>query len=179
MYVINFANVQVFFLSKLICTTEIIGIIGIHPNSPNSSTPGSQVMKALNEKRAKRDHLKEQALTTGFENSGKQCFKQLKSKLPPNSNGDQKNHQGISCGYHPLFQLRFLGVNRWMSRVLSQNLAVKTAQQTAVFCFNQDVFADVVTGDLRCNRMMAGLVKTTLDNSRNVVALDASIWQVV
>lgn len=57
------------FFPKLICTTEIIGIIGIHPNSPNSSTHGSQVMKALNEKRAKRDHLKEQALTTGFENN--------------------------------------------------------------------------------------------------------------
>lgn len=36
---------------------------------------------------------------------------------------------------HPLFQLRFLGVNRWMSRVLSQNFAVKTAQQTAVLFF--------------------------------------------
>ena len=99
---------------------------------------GSQVMKALNEKRAKRDHLKEEALRknliiwSGFENTvAEKVLQTTEEQNPKVIMVIIIDHHGISHCFSslPLFQLCFFGVKRWMSRELSQNLAVFLQQR--------------------------------------------------
>ena len=107
---------------------------------------GSQVMKALNEKRAKRDHLKEQALRknliiwSGFENTvAEKVLQTTEEQNPKVIMVIIIDHHGIkvSSWYHSLFQFSptFSALFFWRKKVDEQ----RTQSKLSRFFYNKEM----------------------------------------